>query len=332
MVPRSVYPDADWAVCVGNNYFRIGDVELVWQKCLRKLAAPDLVIIEQANRLLVNYLLLLRRSFTGLQVAYWGHGRNLQGDNDDNLRESVKRWLIKSVDWWFAYTRISAEVAADAGYPHERITVVENSIDTDAFGRAIAAVTRLQVDALRSRLALGDGFVALYCGGMYPDKCLPFLLEAVERMHNLIPNFNIVLIGSGPDAVLVEGAAARHSWIHYIGAVYGDERAAYFAMSDVMLMPGLVGLAIIDSFVAGLPIITTDIPIHSPEIAYLENGRNGLMTPYNVQEYVEAIYACFDDKKILKVLHDGCKESARHYTLDNMVNNYASGVLACLQR
>lgn len=330
-VPKSVYPDAPWAEFVENSYWEVGGTELVWQKCLGKMGSPDLVIIEQANRLLVNYPLLALRALTGRRVAYWGHGRNLQSGNATDLRERLKRRMIRSVDWWFAYTQMSADLLREAAYPPERVTVVENSIDTGEFARAMAAVSGQQIERLRATLGIGIRRVALYCGGMYPDKRLPFLLEALVKLHESLPDFTAVLIGSGPDAKLVEDAAARYPWIHYVGAVYGSERAAYFAMSDVMLMPGLVGLAIVDSFVAGLPMVTTDIPIHSPEIAYLQSGKNGLMARHDVSDYVAAVRACLTDDGLASALRRGCQESARHYTLDNMVRNFARGTLAALK-
>jgi L-malate glycosyltransferase len=40
-----------------------------------------------------------------------------------------------------------------------------------------------------------------------------------------------------------------------------------------MLMPGLVGLAVLDAFADGIPRVTTVIEYHSPEIEYLVPGR-----------------------------------------------------------
>jgi glycosyltransferase involved in cell wall biosynthesis len=330
-VPRSVHPDAEWAEYIDNRYWTIGENELVWQSCLDRLDSPALVIIEQANRLLVNYYLLIRRATKGLRLAYWGHGRNLQSRNSNAFRERLKRRLINAVDWWFGYTQQTADMVAAAGFPRSHITIVENSIDTDELHQAMAALDRRGIDALRAKHGLGHGRVALYCGGMYPDKRLGFLLEAVILVRQRIPDLNVIIIGSGPDARLVEQAETQYPWIHYVGAVYGKERAAYFALSDVMLMPGLVGLAVIDSFVTELPMITTDIPVHSPEITYLKHGENGLIAPPTVNEYVAAVTAYLSDEGLSSTLKDGCRESARHYTLDNMVDNFVAGILASLR-
>ena len=330
MVPKSVYPDEDWAEFVPNRYWSFSGIELVWQNGFHMLGTPDLVVVEQANRLLVNYLLLGYRALGRTRMAYWGHGRNFQSPDEQNAKEKIKRRIIKAVDWWFAYTRLSADIVSSGGFPRERITVVENSIDTEDLKSAIEFVSPEQSRLVRERLGIGQGPVALFCGGMYPDKHLPFLLEAAVMVHGRIPGFSLILIGSGPDDELVRLASERHPWIHYVGSVYGRERAVYFSVCDVMLMPGLVGLAIIDCFVASLPMITTDVPIHSPEIAYLENNINGVMSAYSLEDYVAVVVDILSDNEQLDRLREGCRASASKYTLDAMVENFATGILACL--
>ena len=48
-------------------------------------------------------------------------------------------------------------------------------------------------------------------------------------------------------------------------------------MSKLFLMPGLLGLAVLDAEVMGLPVVTTRYPWHSPEIAYLRDGETGVI-------------------------------------------------------
>jgi glycosyltransferase involved in cell wall biosynthesis len=145
-----------------------------------------------------------------------------------------------------------------------------------------------------------------------------------------IPDLHVLFLGSGPAQRVVETACARYSWMHFIGPVYGAQRAIYFAISQVLLMPGLVGLAIIDSFVAEVPLFTTEVPIHSPEIFYLKHGVNGVMTTYSAQDYAAAVAYYLADPQLLAGLRDGCREGARRYTLDHMVDNFVGGVQECL--
>lgn len=330
-VPRSVVVGEPWAVRIENSYIRVGRTDLVWQPCLAHVRGSELVVVEQANRLLVNYALLARRKMAGPAFAYWGHGRNFQTDRKSGLRERWKRRLLCGADWWFAYTEISKRVMADAGVPADRITVVNNTVDADELAEALRRLGPSDVEAARTALGIRSRNVALYCGGMYPDKRLPFLVAACEEIRRRIPDFEMVIIGDGPDQHLIEDAVRRHAWMHYLGGVYGGDKAKYFAMAQAFLMPGLVGLAIVDSFVAAVPMFTTDVPIHSPEIAYLRNGENGVMTRHDVSAYAEAVAAYFQSSSMQQRLMDGCRDSARDFGVSRMVERFADGVRRCLE-
>lgn len=331
-VPETVNLDAAWAQCIHNRYIRLPGLELVWQPCLRQAFDMELLIVEQANRLLLNYVFLLTRAVRKApRMAYWGHGRNMQSGTTSNSRESFKRLLANSVDWWFAYTTMSADTVASGGFPRERITVVQNAIDTTELARAADTVSVDQLDKLRTDLGIcPTDRVCVFCGGMYGDKKLDFLLKACAAIRARVPDFHVIMIGGGPEQHKVEMAAANWPWLHYVGPVYGPERVSYFKLGRALLMPGLVGLAIVDSFVTQTPLFTTKNMIHSPEIAYLREGTNGVMTDFSVEAYADAVVAYLRSDSAQEKLRQGCAESARLYTLENMVENFAAGVKACL--
>lgn len=329
-VPRSVTVEAPLALRIRNVYWRVGDRELVWQPCAPLLRGAALVIVEQANRLLLNYLLLARVCAPGSRLGFWGHGRNMQGCGAA-WEERLKRMLIGRVDWWFAYTERSADVVRAAGVAAQRITVVDNTIDTRDFAAALQATGSAEVEALRRRLGIDSANTALYCGGIYGDKKIDFLLRACAIIREQLPDFHLIVIGDGPEEWKVRAAAAAHPWIHFLGPKVGAERAVYFRLGRALLIPGLVGLAIVDGFVAGVPLFTTDVPLHSPEIAYLENGRNGVMTGHCEVQYAAAVVDYLRSPGLQERLRGGCLRSARRYTLENMVERFAAGVEACLK-
>lgn len=324
--PQSVFVDAPWASRVRNRYLLQG--RAVWQPCRGLLEASDLVILEHANAILFNQWLLLRRRMGGRRrLAFWGHGRNLQGTT--GFGEALKKWTATQVDWWFAYTSLSASAVA-AGFPRERITVVDNAIDTAALSGALQAVTPAEQNALRERLGLKGASVCVYCGGMYGNKKLDFLIEACVRIRERLPDFEMIFVGHGPEQCKVEKAADKHRWIRYVGPKHGAEVAGYWKIGKLLLVPGSVGLAIVDSFVASVPIVTIDVSLHGPEIAYLSNGVNGAMTRHDAGEYATAVVELLGDEEKMRVLQSGCAQSARRYTIDNMVSNYADGIMSCL--
>ena len=113
-----------WGTARANLVIYGGRHELIWQPCLKEAMNADLVIVEQASRLLVNYALLGLQAARMTKVAFWGHGANLQRHSANALSESVKRVVSRHPHWWFAYTDGCRDRVAGIGYPADRITVV----------------------------------------------------------------------------------------------------------------------------------------------------------------------------------------------------------------
>jgi glycosyltransferase involved in cell wall biosynthesis len=195
----------------------------------------------------------------------------------------------------------------------------------------LAGVTAEDLSATRRSLAINDdAIVGLFCGSLYPDKHLDFLVSAALRIRTVLPNFHLLVIGGGADSGKVEMAAEREGWIHYLGPRFGREKATYFRLASIFLNPGLVGLAILDAFVAGLPVFTTNVPVHSPEVQYLENDVNGFMVEADLRKYADIVLSTISSPERLGRMRAGALKSARRYSIERMVENFHSGVVKCL--
>ncbi|MCQ8183167.1 glycosyltransferase family 4 protein [Methylomonas sp. SURF-1] len=297
---------------------------------VRHIVWADFVITEQANKHFHNYLLMLMHWLGCKRFAYWGHGQNRQGD-PHSFRERIKKILSTQVDWWFAYTSGVAEYIAGLGYPKAKITILNNSIDTSCFKEDLAAHSGGAVDDLKVRLKIPrSARVGLYCGGLYSDKKLRFLLDAAIAVKEVKSDFILLVVGDGVDRKLVEDYSRQYEFIKYLGPLFGADKALIFRVAEVFLCPGLVGLAILDAFSAGLPLLTTDIPNHSPEIEYLEHGINGMITAPDIKVYSAAVCQCFGDGALLSVLKKGALESSARFSIENMASNFVDGILRYL--
>lgn len=320
-----------WAHVVENRFWEVGERDLVWQPMPADLRDAELIIVMQENRILSNYPLLLSRQWSARRIAYWGHGINFQSDNPKSLRERWKRMMLTRVDWWFAYTELTRDIVRAAGYPEERITVLDNAIDNDSFRADLESVSDEELAALRAKLSRGDTpRIGLFCGSLYPDKRIGYMIEAADRIRAAMPDFMLVIIGDGPSAEEVKSATVTRPWLHWVGVQMGREKAAYFKLASMILNPGLVGLHILDSFCAGVPMVTTADARHSPEIAYLEDNVNGLIVTGDTNKYAEAVIHLLQDNQTLHRLRAGALASAQRYTLANMVERFADGIERCL--
>lgn len=320
-----------WADVVTNKVCEVGERDLLWQPSPAYLRDADLVVVMQESRLLSNYPLLFSRLWSKRKLAYWGHGANFQSDAPAGLRERWKQFLLTKVDWWFAYTQMTVDIVTKAGYPPGQITCLNNAIDTGAFKRDLAAVSDADLAAARQELGIAPGAtVGIFCGSLYPDKKLGFLVEACDRIHSKSPEFHCIVLGDGPSMPTLREAAASRSWLHLLGVTKGAQKALYFRMGAFMLNPGLVGLHIVDAFCAGLVMVTTSGARHSPEVCYLRHGVNGIMTGDSVEEYAQAILALVAEPASLQHYRAAALADADVYTLDNMVAQFVDGIVKCL--
>ncbi len=322
----------EWAKKIHNIYIKIGRWEICFQPVLRELLTSDLVIVEMRNQLILNYLLILLSKLKIIKLAFWGHGKNFQATKLDSVSEWLKKFFSRQVDWWFAYNDLSASIIERIGFPKNRISSVQNSIDTNRLREELSRIDINQKRLLIDNLHISSENIGLYVGGMYPEKRIKFLEESLYHIRERIPDFEMIFIGSGLDAYLVKEMAINHSWIHYLGPKFDNEKIIYFSISKCFLMPGLVGLAILDCFALGLPLITIADSMHSPEIEYLVNNENGIMLEKNTtpKEYADAAIKLLSNEFYRETIVEGCISSSKKYSLEKMVELYSGGILSAL--
>jgi glycosyltransferase involved in cell wall biosynthesis len=324
--------DLPWATRIPNRIVRLGSWFVYWQPCLRELRRADLVIVEQASKLLLNYVLLLQQLRGRTRLAFWGHGKNFQVHSASALGERVKRVMSRRVWWWFAYNEASSQVVRELGFDPGRITNVQNAIDTRGLVEAHSRLSPRAVEAVRAELGITGEHVCIFAGSIYAEKRVDYLLEACRMIRDQLPGFELIVLGAGPEQGKFEEAAARHPWIHYVGPKFDDAKIPYFAASKLLLMPGLVGLAVLDAFALETPLVTTAIDWHSPEVDYLTDGENGVVVspPDDPRLYAAKVVELLRDEGRRARLVRGCRESSTRYTVENMAENFTSGILSAL--
>lgn len=320
--------ELEWAKYIPNKTFKFFNAELIWQPCLMEIKDKDLVIVENANKLLLNYYLIFARKFSKYKLAYWGHGRNLQ-ENVNSWQNKFKYLFLNKCDWWFGYTNGTKIFLVKRNFPVNKITVVQNAINTLSIKKYYSEFKKNEINELRKELGINSNTIAIFCGAMYPGKDLDFILETCYRVKQEIPDFHMIFIGSGIEAIKVINASKLNNWIHYVGSKFEKERVKYFKIAQIQLMPYYLGLGLLDSFALETPIITTSNPFHGPEIEYLVNGENGFITNNNMDDYVSKVVEVLKTKSYVDLI-EGCRLMAKKITLEEMVGNFKDGVLSCL--
>lgn len=236
------------------------------------------------------------------------------------------------MDWWFAYTAGTADYLIRHGVPQGKITNLQNSIGTTAFRQKLESTPESELATVHRKLGISENAkVRLFCSGVTRGRMAEFLVEPAVGIKGRAPEFELLVIGAGSEQIHFERAAADQSWFHYLGPRFGREKALYFGLSEVFLMPGVIGLTILDAFTAGPPVVTTDLPTHGPEIECLEPGHNGLVTPCDAGNYASGGVHVLNQPEALRRLQAGALSSAQQYSIGTMVEDLLCGVLQCLQ-
>ncbi len=322
----------DWAERRPMREISVRGSTLLWQPAFDAARDADLIITEQASKQLFNIVLVFGQRFLKTRHAFWGHGKNFHAPFEGGDGEGLKRKLTSKAHWFFAYNALSRDAAIDAGMPADRVTSVMNSTDTRRIREVMAALPSDNDAQVRAEVGIGSGPVVTFIGGLYPHKRPEFLVEAAKHLRQLVPDVEFLVIGSGSLAHFVADAAETNDWIHMMGAQYGDERVRLASVATLQMMPGMVGLNIVDAFALGLPTVTTDIAYHSPEIDYLEEGVNGITVsgdPTPVQ-YATAVAELLGDTERLSRLRDGAYASGSTLSAEDMASRFCEGVRAAL--
>ena len=317
-----------WALPIPIYWFG----SLGWQNVLPHVKGVSLVIAPQETKYAVLPLLMILRKWGGWKFAFWGHGKNFQSIHPNSFSERWKRFISRRADWWFAYNNLSARVVRDLGFPENKITVVMNSIDTSSLIQARDSVTPSQQTDLRKELGIFSKNIGIYTGGLYSQKRISFLLQSCRIVRKKIPDFEMIVIGRGPDEALVVETAKREPWLHYLGAKDDAEKVPFWSLANVCLMPGLVGLAVLDSFAFGVPMFTTAYPYHSPEIDYLTHGKTGWICDswQDPIQYADAVVDLLSDSNRLASMKLACQTEARNYSIQKMSSLFCKGIMDCL--
>ena len=320
-----------YATELPTKFFRVGSRNVSLKRLGRSfLRDYDLVIVEQAVRNLETYGLILSKNRRN-KIAFWGHGRTYT-QQPRQLEERIKNRITLRGIWFFGYTQEGVDAMSHEGFPRSRMTVVQNSIDTDKLARQISSVPPGETDDFRLKHDLSAGHTALYLGGLDASKRIDFLLSSAEAVAMNDPKFRLIIVGSGSQAQAVADASTKCSWLRPLGTLFGRDKAIALTAADIMMNPGRVGLVAVDSLTAGVPIVTTNWPYHAPEFSYLSHDQTAIVSSDTVMSFSAEVSALISDIQKLSQMRSRCIAESKQYSTESMVNRFASGISGALAK
>jgi glycosyltransferase involved in cell wall biosynthesis len=311
---------------VRSRSVQLGDISLRWKHVQRLVGAADLVVTQLASGALDNYVTAFR---PGVRFATWGHGYATTS-RPNRVDSALENWQLRRSRHFFAYTDKGRTAALEAGLAPDRITVLRNTVDTRQLREALLRVSQDRLDEFASRHQLGERRWTCFIGGLDTSKRLEFLLAAGDEIFSSLPEFGLIIAGSGAQEDLIRRAAEEHPWLAYVGRADPDDMAVLASMAELLLVPGRVGLVAVDSFVLGLPIVTTNWPYHAPEFDYLTDHLNARVTDDDVGAFSLVVRSLLRDRSGIDELRLNCLAEAERYDMPSLVARFSEGIQAGL--
>jgi len=321
--------------CLPVRYLSGGATGPCWMSGLAdELAGSDIVVAPHELQCLTVPALWLQRHRYAKSWIWWGHGYNFQASQRPSLGTAIVSWMkdqliTRGHDGLITYTYRGTEYWCNRGLSVKQVIPFLNTIDVEGLWQVGREVTEDRIRAMKGRLGLEGKQLLLFSGRLYAEKEVDFLLYAYALVRQSHPNTALLILGDGVERGRLEALAVELGLqdVHFLGAVVdARESSVYFAAADLLVIPGLVGLAIVHGFAFRLPLVTTERDFHSPEIEYLSQ-RNGIMTVHEPRAYAHEIVRVLAAPNELERLRAGCEQSAQQLTLSASANRFMRAVL-----
>ena len=321
-------------VAMRNYWFR-GEVlhAQPFRHVFRDVGRPGVVLAEESPRSLTLPWLLRYARHQGAGRLLWGHFSS--NDRPFSPRHPASRYriaLARSVEACVCYT----ESIADLLRPYvsdARLFVARNTLDTDALFALYDELAAEGRVAVRRRLGLpAEAPILVFIGRLIKTKGTDRLLEVFGALRAK-QAAHLLLIGSGPEQGAMEERVAQQQieGVHFLGAMPAwADSAPYLYAADVMLMPGYLGLAVNHAFAFGVPVVSQQSPdpairFHSPEVAYVKPGENGLLArPNDAAAMLEAVEQVLADQG--RFSRNAHAYARTVLTLDQMVDGLEAAI------
>jgi glycosyltransferase involved in cell wall biosynthesis len=296
---------------------------------------PDIVIAEGAPSYLTIWLLLFFRYFFKYKLIIWSHGVKFREMNNPfrTISGKLKHYLFNKADSLILYSEDRKEIVAKHIQNPLKLFVAENTLDTNSLTEFYKIQVLRGKENIKKDLQWTNRYNLIFIGRLLKSKGLDTLISVFNSLPDDL-DVALHIVGDGPESRSVSLQAIDNPKIHIYGAVYEDEiTSKYLFASDLMIMPGYVGLSIVHAFVFGCPIITcignaTTGPFHSPEIEYLIDGNNGYLLNNNPAEIALKIQHVLADEKCLKQLSKNALDTIRERaTLSKMIDGFEQAIL-----
>lgn len=299
---------------------------------------PNIVITEFSVSNLSNYFLLLLKSFFKFKLILWGHGYNRRTDfyPEKSIKDKIRVWWMNKADALILYNENCRNVVEKYIKNPKKVFIAPNTLNTRKLIEIRSKLEKLGKNNVKKQIGFGDKYNLMYIGRLLAEKEPEKLIECFKIVSEKINSIKLHIVGDGP----------LYNRLNYISkglnvkfwrSITDDIKTGELLFaSDLMIIPGYLGLSIVQSFCFDTPVISQkkgiDGPFHSPEIEYIVHGKTGFLVEYGSNDkMVETIinYLLYYNKSEMRrnirdIIENICSS-------EKMINGFREAVNFCLK-
>jgi glycosyltransferase involved in cell wall biosynthesis len=215
--------------------------------------------------------------------AFWedaavDHGTTTEGSLRYRLTRWLETWAMRQAAHVFTICEGLREDIAARGIASNKITVIPNAVDIEAFaqGRRVDGV-------LKAGLGLKGAVVLGFIGSFYAYEGLDLLLEALPALLVQRPSVRVLLVGGGPQQDALEAQAKSlglKDKVVFAGRVPHTDISRYYDLIDVMTYPRrsmrltelVTPLKPLEAMALGRLLVASDVGGHRELIRHADTG------------------------------------------------------------
>jgi glycosyltransferase involved in cell wall biosynthesis len=298
---------------------------------------PEAVIHEFAIGILSLVPMYICCKILGTKFILYSHGYNrMTGFHPEkSWADKYRVFLMKRADAVILYTntdkkRLSPYVNSN------KIFVAQNTLDTKHLVEIRNDLVEEGKEQLKHRLGFTHKYNLTFIGRLLDEKMPETVLHVFDSIQKKLPNqVGIHFVGGGEIAHL-QAIVKEQNWQNHVtfhGSVYEDQKSGEFLYaSDMMIMPGYLGLAVNHAFIFDCPVVsfsqTEKGPFHSPEIEYVVENETGFLIPdLSVEKMANTIVSYLLNEPLQLKTKENIRYKMEHeLTIDNMVKGFTDAI------
>lgn len=300
---------------------------------------PGIIIHEFAIGIVSLFFVMILCKIMRIKLILWSHGYDRKKGFYPGMStgDKIRLMYLKAADAVLLYGENDKQLLSEYIDPG-KIFVAWNTFDTKALIDIKNALIEEGRDNVKKRLGFTHTYNLIYIGRLLPSKHPAMLIQIYEQLKESFNNdIGIHIVGDGPLYGELKEYCDTHNYrdnVFFHGAVFDDEmNGEMLFASDLMVLPGALGLSINHSFCFDIPVVSFEKgekgPFHGPEVDYVVHGKTGYLAKnYDIENMTNLIYNYLKNVDLQVTIKRNIKDFMEHEcTLDRMVN----GMIRCIE-